>query len=147
VHEAKYHGNEHAFTLLASALVEYLSDGDIGRFDQMRIIPIPLGKARRAERGFNQTEEIARRAGRTIPLTIDAALLERTRETPSQVSLERHLREENMRGAFKATREADPAAFYLIIDDVLTTGATLQAAIDALTQAGATHCVPLALAH
>jgi predicted amidophosphoribosyltransferase len=107
----------------------------------------PLGRERRAERGFNQAEEIARRVSRIIPFTLDATLLERTRETPSQVSLQRYLREENMRGAFRATREADSAATYLIIDDVLTTGATLQAAVDALTMAGATHCVPLALAH
>jgi predicted amidophosphoribosyltransferase len=52
-----------------------------------------------------------------------------------------------MRGAFGAAHPADPTSTYLIIDDVLTTGATLQAAIDALKSAGATNIIPLALAH
>lgn len=152
IHEAKYHGNKRAFELLASALVEYLSDAD----EQARmivIVPIPLGATRRKERGFNQAEEIARRALRELAnekshaLTLEANLLVRTRETISQVSLPRQAREENMRGAFRATRPTDSSYTYLVIDDVLTTGATLQAAIDALKEAGALNIIPLALAH
>jgi len=149
IHEAKYHGNERAFVLLATALAEYLRDcDDVGRrTSNIRLVPVPLGKARRKERGYNQAEEIARRAARELGIAIDAGLLVRARETASQVSLPRHKREENMRGAFRATRRADPSHTYIIIDDVLTTGATLQAAIDALRDAGAEHIVPIALAH
>jgi predicted amidophosphoribosyltransferase len=135
-----------ALELLALALAEYLRDTD----DRLRnpvIIPIPLGAARRKERGFNQTEEIARRGMHELGFTIDTTLLVRTRETVSQVSLPRHQREENMRGAFCAAHPADPACTYIVLDDVLTTGATLQAAIDALRASGAKHIVPLALAH
>ncbi|MGD0328466.1 MAG: phosphoribosyltransferase family protein [Minisyncoccia bacterium] len=74
-------------------------------------------------------------------------MLIRLRETDSQVALPHRKREENMRGAFKATRRADPARTYIILDDILTTGATLQAAIDVLKKSGAEHIVPLALAH
>lgn len=147
IHEAKYHGSAHAFTLLATALVEYLRDADDGLRKPL-IVPMPLGKGRQKERGFNQVEEIAKRAATLLGgALIDATLLERTRETTSQVSLPRHAREENMRGAFKATHRADPSHTYILIDDVLTTGATLQAAIDALKEAGAEHIIPLALAH
>lgn len=148
IHEAKYRGNEHAFALLSAALVEYLRDAD-DRPRRSIIVPVPLGGARQKERGFNQVEEITRRAAKLLggALTLDTTLLVRTRETTSQVSLAREKREENMRGAFKATRRADPSYTYIIVDDVITTGATLQAAIDALTAAGATHIVPLALAH
>lgn len=155
VHEAKYHGSERAFRLLGSALAEYLRDADIG-FGKPVIVPVPLGKERRRERGFNQVEEIARRALRSLDdhFILDASLLERVKETQTQVSLERRRREENMRGAFTASprlRSASGAEIsnhiYIVIDDVLTTGATLQAAIDALKDAGAEHIIPLALAH
>jgi predicted amidophosphoribosyltransferase len=52
-----------------------------------------------------------------------------------------------MRGAFGAAHPLDPALTYIVVDDVITTGATLQAAIDALTTAGATNVIPIALAH
>jgi ComF family protein len=151
VHEAKYHGSARAFTLLTLALLDYLRDSDdIGttRLNLVVLVPIPLGKARRKERGFNQTEEVAKRAAKQLGgALVDTTLLARTRETVSQVSLPRHKREENMRGAFGAAHSVDPSRTYVIIDDVLTTGATLQAAVDALRKAGAVHIVPLALAH
>lgn len=145
LHEAKYHGSEQAFTYLAAVLVEYLRGAD--DIKRPVIVPVPLGSGRRAERGFNQVEEVARRAGTELGISLDTDLLVRTRETLSQVSLPRAAREENMRGAFRATRPADPALTYIILDDVITTGATLQAAVDALASAGANHLIPLALTH
>lgn len=149
IHEAKYHGNKRAFEFLAAALADYLRDADdVGRrTSNIYLVPIPLGRNRRAERGFNQVERICTHAMSALDIKLDETLLERVRETVSQISLPRRTREENMRGAFRATRPADPAATYIVIDDVLTTGATLQAAIDALQKAGAEHIVPLALAH
>lgn len=145
IHEAKYHGSERAFASLGAALVEYLRDAD--DIQRPIIIPVPLGNLRHKERGFNQVEEVAKRVSKELAISIDTTLLERTRETTSQVSLRREVREENMRGAFRATRRIDPSPTYVIVDDVITTGATLQAAIDALRKAGAEHIVPLALAH
>ena len=155
IHEAKYHGNARAFELLATALADYLRDADdVGRRTS-HIVPVSLGRARRKERGFNQIEEIATRAAKQLGgAAVDTTLLERTRETASQVSLPRQQREENMRGAFTTTlklRGTSTAEIskhtYIVIDDVITTGATLQAAIDALQDAGALHIIPLALAH
>ncbi len=151
IHEAKYHGSIHAFELLAAALADYLRDADdVGRRTS-HIVPVPLGSARRKERGFNQVEEIAKRAAKLLGGALpDTALLERTRETASQVSLPRTLRLENMKGAFACPsklEERSRAATYIVIDDVITTGATLQAAIDALAEAGVEHIIPLALAH
>lgn len=146
IHEAKYHGSERAFDLLAQALGDYLRDGDDG-LTRPIIIPVPLGPERRKERGFNQVEALCERALIGTGFEIDRYLLIRTRETVSQVSLPRDKRQENMRGAFKATRQLDPSRTYIIIDDVVTTGATLQAAVDAVLEAGAIHIAPLALAH
>ena len=158
IHEAKYHGNERAFKFLSSPLADYLRDADDlpkTRFDledsdlrsNLVLVPIPLGERRLRERGFNQVEEVAKRAVRELGIPVENDLLVRTRETTSQVSLPRYEREENMRDAFRATRRADPSCSYLIVDDVLTTGATLQAAVDALKEVGAGHIIPLALAH
>lgn len=149
IHEAKYHGSDRAFDYLARVLADYLRDADdIGHTRSMiTLIPVPLGDTRRKERGYNQVEEVARRAATELGCTLAPELLMRSRETPSQVSLAREAREENMRGAFTAPRPLSPLSTYILLDDVITTGATLQAAIDALTKAGARHLVPLALAH
>ena len=147
IHEAKYHGSTQAFEFLAAALSEYLREADDVGPRRSYIIPIPLGSERLRERGFNQAEEIVKRDAEELGMTIDTTLLTRTRETGSQVGLPREKREKNMQGAFRATRPADSSRTYIVFDDVITTGATLQAAIDALRDAGATHIVPLALAH
>lgn len=155
IHEAKYHGSRHAFSLLGAALADYLRDTDdftLGlQAPNVILVPVPLGKERMIERGHNQVAEIARYAleilGPEHPLTLDTTLLERSRETASQVSLPREKREENMRGAFRATRPADPSCTYIVLDDVITTGATLQTAINTLRDAGAKNITPLALAH
>ncbi len=146
LHEAKYHGSRKAFNLLAAALGEYLHDADVD-LSKARLLPVPLGSKRQRERGYNQAEEIARRAASTFDIKIDTELLTRVRDTKSQVSLPRSEREENLLGAFQATGPIDPNLTYIVFDDVITTGATLQAAIDALMEAGATHIVPVAIAH
>ncbi len=159
LHEAKYHGSERAFAYLGTALADFLPDYltdfalvHVGRrTSNIYIVPVPLGKTRRKERGFNQAEEITKHAFRVLgtqnSFTLETDLLERVRETPTQIGFERSKREANMRGAFKTTRRVDPACTYILIDDVITTGATLQSAISALHSAGATHILPLALAH
>ena len=158
IHEAKYHGNRRAFRLLGSALADYLRDADdVGRrTSHTYLVPIPLGRERQKERGFNQAEEIASWALRSLDerFALNINLLERVKETQTQVSLERRSREENMRGAFSASprlrrtsiAEINKSTF-IIVDDVITTGATLQSAINALKDAGAENVIPLALAH
>lgn len=90
IHEAKYHGNAHAVEFLALALAEYLRDADDG-FRKPIIVPVPLGKERLKERGFNQVHEVLNRALRSLGeeenSTIDSTFLERVRETVSQVEL------------------------------------------------------------
>lgn len=146
LHEAKYHGNHKALDLLADVLGEFLQDAELD-FARTCIVPVPLGTKRHRERGYNQSEEIARRAAQRLGIRMESDLLVRARETLSQIALKRHERELNLLGAFFARRDVDPSLTYIVFDDVLTTGATLQAAIDAVAEAGAEHILPIALAH
>lgn len=101
------------------------------------VVPLPLAPARLAERGFNQALELARRLA---PGRTRAQLLVRLRETPAQARLDRAARAANMRGAFavEPLRQAEVhGRRLLLVDDVMTSGATLHAAALALQAAGA----------
>lgn len=152
VHEAKYRGNARAQALLGGLLAGYLSDSPPAA-EAIAFIPVPLSRTRRAERGFNQCDAIARNGFRILPaharanLSYDPSLLVRVRDTEHQTSLTRAGRRANLDGAFRASRPLDPRILYIVFDDVLTTGSTLRAASAALAEAGANRIFPLAIAH
>lgn len=100
------------------------------------IVPMPLHPARLAERGYDQAIEIARPLARRLdrPLLVDAC--RRTRETQQQATLDRASRRENLVGAFRCDRDMAGQTI-LLVDDVMTTGASAHAAALALKQAGA----------
>ncbi len=110
------------------------------------VLPIPLAPARLRERGFNQAHELARRLA---PRKADATLLLRTRETTAQSGLTRPERLRNLRGAF-ALEPLRAAAVQqqrvVLVDDVMTSGASLFAAAEVLRAAGASHITAIVLA-
>lgn len=97
-------------------------------------LPVPLSTKRLRERGYNQAMEIARRLPGRHRLA--PALCERVRETPAQSALPWAERMRNLRGAFRCERALDGLTV-AVVDDVMTTGATLDAVADALKRAGA----------
>jgi len=100
------------------------------------IIPMPLHPARLRERGFNQALELARRVGQALRLRVLARACVRLRDTPPQASLPWKERSGNIRGAFAC--EADLTGKRIaIVDDVMTTGHTLNELARALKRAGA----------
>lgn len=102
------------------------------------IIPLPLGIRRLRERGFNQSSLLAQRVAKTLQIPFDARGMLRVRETPPQSGLSRDARLKNVRGAFDCAHRLDGKRVALI-DDVMTTGATLSEAAKTLKKAGAAH--------
>jgi ComF family protein len=101
------------------------------------VIPVPLHAARQRERGYNQSELLARVLERRLNWQVETAALKRVRRTRPQVGLNRVERQENVYGAFIAEPALVEGKDILLIDDVRTTGATLSAAADVLLAAGA----------
>lgn len=106
-------------------------------------VVVPLSRQRLRRRGFNQSLELARGAG----IAVDVGVLIRAKDTVPQVGLSHHERHRNVVGAFAVTKRRDlDGARVIVIDDVTTTGATLQAAAAALLKAGACSVDALTLA-
>ncbi len=111
------------------------------------VVPVPLDQGRLRERGYNQAELIARPLARRLHIPFRSYLLVRTRPRPSQLRLTRRERWETVRGAYAMHQEAQvDKVRVLLVDDVFTTGATLDACSRALKGAGAARVVGLTVA-
>jgi ComF family protein len=146
IQEAKYHGNQRAQELLGHVFNDYMQEfvmdeRAFGAHDVV-FVPIPLSRRRYKERGYNQTERII---GHT-DVHLSRSTLVRVKETLPQTTLGKHAREENMRDAFQA-RTLQTNTTYVVVDDVVTTGSTLNAAYQALMTAGAQNVQLVALAY
>lgn len=131
VWEAKYHKNEDALHKIGTMLQEHLSS-----IENPTVVPIPLSENRLKERGFNQVEEALRAGG----VEIDTSILVRVRETIPQTQLPRKRRLTNLSGAFdvpEASRGRLRDLHIVLVDDVTTTGATLEEARRTLSRLGA----------
>jgi ComF family protein len=113
------------------------------------LVPVPLHDARKFDRGYNQAERIARVLAKHVAGCRAELLLRKQHETISQTRLGRQERRKNVAGAFVIADglAIDPSTRYVVIDDVLTTGATLHACAVALREAGAILVDAAALAH
>jgi ComF family protein len=135
---------------LAEILGEVWGERDAGRFQALRaevLVPIPLHWRRRWQRGYNQSQAVAWGLAHRLGLPCQPMLLRRVRNTPSQVSQTPTGRKENMRGAFRARRGVRlDGRRVLLVDDVMTTGATASEAARALRTAGAAQVAVAVLA-
>ena len=99
-----------------------------------RVVPVPLHPRRLAERGYNQAALLARVVARERGLVSDPVALRRVTDTPTQTTLDREARADNVKGAFAA--RSDAPGRVLLVDDVVTTGATLLACAEAIRRGG-----------
>ena len=110
------------------------------------VLPVPLSKERFQQRGYNQAGLLARPLALALNIPYQPGALERWRNTASQVDLSADQRFKNVVGAFKASQRLVKNRSVLVVDDVTTTGATINACAEALLQAGATDVFALTLA-
>jgi len=136
IHQFKYSRQLHLRHPISAWLLEAMNDSRMReqRFDF--VVPVPLHPARLRERGFNQAELLAKIASAAINVPVLPAL-ERVRYTPTQTVFDRLERMENLRNAFRLRKKmAVRDSRVLLVDDVLTTGSTLNECARILRQAG-----------
>jgi ComF family protein len=145
IHALKYNRMHAAARVLGRMLAAAIADLATESPAEMIIVPVPLYRAKRNDRGFNQARSLAEHAVRALRkshpewrLTLAPRALVRVRATRSQAGLTPRQRRQNLRGAFRVADRATVAGKHvLVIDDIFTTGATARAAAQALTNAGA----------
>jgi ComF family protein len=109
------------------------------------LVPMPLSAARLRERGFNQAAQVARVISKALAIPTALRMVERVRDGPSQSGLGRRERRANLRGAFRC-RAALSGQDVVLVDDVITTGASADAVSAVLKRAGAARVDVWALA-
>ena len=142
LHRLKYEGRRPLAAPLAMLLAERLA---VEGLAAGAVSWVPLHPARRRRRGYNQAELLGRELARLCALPV-AEGLQRTRDTPPQVGLDRLRRLDNVRGAFAWGGGPLQRLPLLVVDDVATTGATLEACAAALKAAGAGPVIGLTVA-
>lgn len=136
VHALKFRGELAVAGLLGRLLGERVARS--ARVDCL--LPVPVSRKRLRERGYNQALEIARHVARATGLRLAPGLCERVRDTPAQTGLPWADRATNVRGAFRSSG-AVTGARIAVLDDVMTTGATLEEIAVTLKRAGAASVV------
>lgn len=139
IHALKYHNHLAIAEPLADIMAQsYAETGLAGRAELA--VPIPIHISRSIQRGFNQSEELARVFCKRVNLPLETQTLHKSRKTRRQMELPFDLRISNIRGSFKvAHEERIRGKRVLLIDDVFTTGSTLDEAARVLREAGASE--------
>ena len=144
IHDLKYRQGRSLAPLVADFLARSLHERPL---QADVIVAVPLAPARPRERGYNQSELLADHLAEMIGVASAPSALQRVRETPPQVGRSAAERRQNVRGAFACP---DPDAVrgrrVMLIDDVATTGSTLQACAEPLKEAGAARVFGLVVA-
>jgi ComF family protein len=136
LHAIKYHGRKDLGELVGQLYASELNAGNV-LDDVDVIIPIPLHRKKLSTRGYNQSEWFAKGIATGCSLPMNTALLERTTETSTQTKKKKYQRWENVEGIFNVKdAEALKGKHVLLVDDVITTGATIEAAWLALKNTG-----------
>jgi ComF family protein len=144
IHKFKFEGKKTLSSFLGRFLVEHLKLGEIPVKKIDVVIPLPLSRNRERQRGYNQTELLAKEISAQYPIKMDSRSLIKSKDVAPQFELSRVNRLLNIKGAFSCSPLTGKNV--LLIDDIYTTGATVREASRALKAAGAGDVYVLTLA-
>jgi competence protein ComFC len=148
VEQLKYNFIEDLAGILAKIIDKQIVDKDfVNDIYNVKIVPIPLHRKRYIERGFNQSEKIAKYLGEKYGGEIDEELLIRNKNTSQQAKLNRKERFENLSEAFGVRLGVEVPKKVVLVDDVLTTGVTFGEAVRVLKKSGVEEVVCVAVCH
>lgn len=143
IHRLKYKGDISLGDALAVPMIQILERLP---WEIDLIVPVPIGRVRRAKRGYNQSALLALPIALKMNLAYQPKALKKVRETKSQVGLDKEQRMHNLIGAFQSDERWVKARRVLVVDDVVTSGATMEACARALKEAHAAEVFGLTLA-
>lgn len=143
LHRLKYEGDISLGEVLSRPMIELLQDL---AWEVEMVVPIPMSPGRRKQRGYNQAALLAWPVALGCGLAYQPRTLYKVRETQTQVGLNVLERRQNVHGAFQAAPELVTGRSILVVDDVTTSGATMQSAAEALLLCGARQVYGLTLA-
>jgi ComF family protein len=147
IHAFKYRRRPSLSRVLGEMLAHRLQNQLRHEISLATLVPVPLHPRRSRERGFNQSLLLAQAVAKAWNMDMQPKALERIRFTQQQAKLDAQARRENVAGAFAPAREAQlQGRTILLVDDVFTTGATMNACAAALKLAGAARVIGLVLA-
>ncbi len=134
IHKFKYDGGEYLAEIISKFMVRSILDN---RLDFDAILPVPLSHKRRRERGYNQSELLALEIGKELSKPVLADVLRKTKETEKQANLTFKQRAENLKDSFIVlNKTAVKVKRILLVDDVFTTGATVEEISSLLKRVG-----------
>ena len=134
---------------LAETLSNFIA-GEVAKMDVNfdYVIPVPLHEVRRKKRGYNQAELLCQALNHKLLLNVDNSILLKTRNTPTQAGLSRNERIDNLEDAFEVSDKSKiKGKTILLVDDVFTTGTTINECSKTLLEAGAKEVYSITLAH
>jgi len=145
LHSIKYKNNQELGEYLGKMFIAHLQNsGKFGKPDV--VIPIPLHKSKLRVRGYNQSEALARGMANALGISVDTTSVIRVKKSETQTKKDRAARWQNVSGIFAVTNDSLNNKHILLVDDVITTGATLEACGQTLLDAGVASLSIAALA-
>lgn len=147
IHAFKYEGVKELTKDLAGLTVQHLSVGGMPFIRRRVLLPVPIHRSKLVDRGFNQSELLAKELTRRLGLKIESSVLIKTKATAAQINLKKNERKENVKDVFMVKDASKiKSKKILLVDDVITTGSTLEECAKVLKKAGARDVMGLVVA-